>query len=74
MKLTGRGLVDLKDRVLRPVVTEIVRTVLEPSIQNRLMPIMIVAPTEDHLLLDPDQVMLERESRAFERLNEPRQQ
>jgi hypothetical protein len=38
------------------------------------MPIVIVSTTEDHLLLDPDQVVLESESRTFEGLDEPRKQ
>ena len=74
MKLAGRGPVDLKDRVLGPVVAEIVRSVLEPSVEDRFMAIVIVTAAEHHLLLDPYQVMLESESSAFESLDESAQQ
>ena len=73
MKPAGCGPIDRKDRILAPVLTKVVRTALDPSLQNRLMPIVVVATTKDHLLLEPNQMVLERESRPFEGLDEPGQ-
>src|SRR5258705_9948172 len=50
--------VDLENRVLGPIVDEIVRTVFQPAIEDGFMPVVIIAATQYMRLFHPDQAMV----------------
>jgi hypothetical protein len=57
-------LIDLEHRILRTIVAEVVSTIREPTIQNRLMPIMIVCHSDNKLVFDPHQQVFELKADA----------
>src|ERR1700732_997031 len=57
--------VDLEHRILRAVLKKVVRTVLEPVVEDGLMPIMIIRHTDYEVVFDPDQQMLEGQAGTF---------
>src|SRR5229473_737589 len=69
MELAANGFVDFEDGVLGPVLAEIVWAVFDPAVENRFVAIVIVAASQNHLLLDPDQMVPERESGRLEGLD-----
>jgi len=70
MKFGADRLVYFEHSVPGPVLTEIVRPILEPAVQDRFVAVIVVASSQYELLFDPDQVMLEGESGGLEGLNE----
>ena len=66
--------IDLEDRILGAVFAEIVRTVLDPTVEDGLMAHVIVAAADHELLLDPDQRPATGKPRGIHRADEIGQQ
>src|SRR5271156_2632384 len=53
MRVRYVRLVDLEHRILGPILGEVVRTVLDPTVENRFMTKMVIATSYDEMILDP---------------------
>jgi len=57
-------------RTLRSIVDEIMRAVIEPAVENRLVLVMIIAAAENELLLYPNETMSIGKAAVLDALNE----
>ncbi len=73
MQIARTRLVNFKDGTLATIVYKKVRTVLAPTVEHRLVTLLIVAEADNKVLFHPDQKMLEREPRIIEGRDEVRQ-
>jgi hypothetical protein len=55
MPVADRGLIDLEDRILGAVAGPDVRGTGEPAVQDRLVAIMVIRPSDYEMILNPDQ-------------------
>jgi hypothetical protein len=55
-------LIHLEHVILRPIVDEVVGAIGEPTVQDWLESVMIIRHSDDELVLDPDQAVLEDEA------------
>ena len=74
MQIAHARSIDFEHRILRTTSIPEVSAVAEPSVQNQLVPKVVIAHANDELIFHPDQSALEGETRRLERGDELHQQ